>query len=82
MDAFIEGEELDPDGDGKTHLEGAIASLAIILDAIDHGSAIDDRPSNSNKGVLRALKRGSNKSGLGGTPLHILENDGVEEQVR
>jgi hypothetical protein len=61
LDAWIEGEELDPDGDGKTHLEGAIASLAIILDAISSGSAIDDRPQTPNEGVLKALKQGSHK---------------------
>jgi hypothetical protein len=63
LDAWIEGERIDPDGMGKTHLEGAIASLAIILDAMSCGSAIDDRPRVKNSGVLNALnaKNGSNR---------------------
>lgn len=63
MAAWIEGEEIDPDGDGKTHLEGAIASLAIIIDSISCGSAIDDRPLVKDVGVLKALQRGSAKDG-------------------
>lgn len=61
MDAWIEGENVDPDGHGKTHLEGAIASLAIILDAISCGSGIDDRPRVKSDGVLNALKTGGSK---------------------
>jgi hypothetical protein len=62
MAAWIEGEEIDPDGDGKTHMEGAIASLAIIIDSISCGSAIDDRPQVKDVGVLKALTHGSVKS--------------------
>ena len=57
MAAWIEGEEIDPKGNGKTHLEGAIASLAIIVDAISCNTAIDDRPQVKNIGVLNALKK-------------------------
>lgn len=59
--AWIEGEEVDPDGDGKTHLEGAVASLAIIIDAIKANTFIDDRPKVRNRGVVSDLKRGSVK---------------------
>lgn len=63
--AWVEGEEIDPDGDGKLHLDGAIASLAIIIDSISCGSAIDDRPSVKNKGVLKSLKLGGAKKKTG-----------------
>lgn len=43
--AWFDGEDVDPDSPtGKTHLEGAIASLAILIDAIESGYAIDTRP--------------------------------------
>lgn len=58
MAAWVEGEEVDPDGDGKTHLEGAIASIVIILDALSCGTYIDDRPNVKDKGVLESLQTG------------------------
>lgn len=61
--AYVEGEDTDPDGDGKSHLDGAIASLAIIIDAISAGTCNDDRPPISNGGVLDTLKKGSAKIG-------------------
>jgi len=61
MAAWIEGEEIDPDGNGKTHLEGAIASLAILIDAISCGTFIDNRPTVKDNGVLQALKKGNVK---------------------
>jgi hypothetical protein len=43
--AWVDGEEIDPDSaEGKKHLDGAIASLAILIDAIESGYAIDNRP--------------------------------------
>jgi hypothetical protein len=43
--AWLDGEDVDPDSKtGKTHLEGAISSLAILIDAIESGYAIDNRP--------------------------------------
>ena len=57
--AWVEGEEMDPDSDkGKTHLDGAIASLAILIDARAHGSAIDNRPPPC-KGSLDRLTQGA-----------------------
>ena len=61
MASWIEGEDIDPDGDGKRHLDGAIASLAIIIDAISCGSAIDDRPRVKNMGVINTLATQSYK---------------------
>ena len=61
MDAWLEGEDSDPDGDGKTHLDGAIASLAILIDAqsLGEGRFIDNRPSKSSPGALDSLTRGA-----------------------
>ena len=43
--AWVDGEELDPDSiTGKHHLDGLAASLAILLDAVRGGFAIDNRP--------------------------------------
>ena len=58
--AWLEGEEIDPDSElGKTHLEGAIASLAILIDAATSGNCIDDRPRAANDDVFTKLERGS-----------------------
>lgn len=56
--AWLDGEDVDPDSkEGKTHLDGAIASLAILIDAAESGYAIDNRP---NKGAApRMLLEGS-----------------------
>jgi hypothetical protein len=63
LDAFVEGEMKDPDSDTKEHLDGAIGSLAIIIDAMSlgEGNYIDDRPSVSSQGALESLKKGSRK---------------------
>lgn len=43
--AWLDGEDVDPDSaTGKTHLDGAIASLAILIDAVESGCGIDNRP--------------------------------------
>lgn len=43
IDAWVDGEELAPDSK-KPHLANAIAGLAILIDAIESGCAIDNRP--------------------------------------
>jgi hypothetical protein len=43
MDAWWEGEELDP-ADGTPHLANALACIGILLDAKHSGKLIDDRP--------------------------------------
>ncbi len=50
LDAFLEGEELDPD-DGVPHLAAALAGLAIMVDARVVGKFVDDR--NFNGGNYR-----------------------------
>lgn len=60
--SWIEGEDIDPDGDGKRHLDGAVASLAIIIDAISCGCAIDDRPKVKDEGVTSTLNGGPSPS--------------------
>jgi hypothetical protein len=42
IDAWFNGEEVDPD-DGVPHLAAALASLAILVDAGVYGTLIDDR---------------------------------------
>lgn len=43
--AVLDGENTDPDSvTGKSHLAGAMASLAVLVDAIESGNVIDDRP--------------------------------------
>lgn len=42
MNAYFEGEDIDPDS-GIHHLSGALASIAIIVDALAAGKLIDDR---------------------------------------
>ena len=57
--AWVEGEEMDPDSKhGKTHLDGAIASLAILIDAVAMGNAIDNRPKPA-VGALKQLEQGA-----------------------
>jgi len=42
LDAFLEGEEADPD-DGVPHLAAALAGIAIMVDARVQGKFVDDR---------------------------------------
>jgi hypothetical protein len=49
--SWYDGEELAEDS-GKPHLGHAIACLAILIDCVETGSLIDDRPPN---GVAAAL---------------------------
>ncbi len=51
--AWMEGEELDPD-DGTPHLGNALACLAIIIDAKCCGTLVDDRQYNG-KGFRIAM---------------------------
>lgn len=62
--AFIEGEAADPDSiSGKQHLDGAAASLAILIEAVTLGYGVDNRPCNKrcNHTVLQDLQDGSRK---------------------
>lgn len=45
LDAWFEGEEVDPD-DGVPHLAAALACIAIIIDAKASGKLADDRAYN------------------------------------
>jgi hypothetical protein len=43
--AWVDGEEIDPESTtGKHHLDGAAASLAILIDCLSGGFLIDNRP--------------------------------------
>jgi len=48
--AYMDGETIDPEG-GKHHLAGALANLAILIDAESMGTMIDNRPKSSNAGA-------------------------------
>ena len=54
--AFLDGEELDPESDGKPHLAHAMASLAILLDAAVTGNLLDNRPKRGIAGELLRAK--------------------------
>ncbi len=43
LSAFVDGEDMDPES-GNPHLAHAMASLAILIDAIESDCAIDNRP--------------------------------------
>ncbi len=49
--AKLDGEDIDPES-GKDHIDGALASLAVYLDAQETGNLIDDRPTKGNAGSL------------------------------
>jgi len=49
--ATIDGEDIDPES-GKHHLAGALASLAVYIDAMETGNLIDNRPSKGVAGEL------------------------------
>ncbi len=51
--AYIDGEDIDPES-GKHHLDGAGASIAILTDARECNTLIDNRP---KKGVAADLIR-------------------------
>jgi hypothetical protein len=49
LTAFFEGEDMDPDS-GESHLQHIRACCAVMLDAMEHGTAIDDRDLAESKG--------------------------------
>lgn len=59
--AFAMGEDIDPDTvaadgtGGVSHLAKAMASAAVLRDAILHGQAIDDRPPPTDPAIIAAL---------------------------
>jgi hypothetical protein len=52
--SWADGEEIDPDS-GNPHLAHALACLAILVDCIETGNLLDNRPPAGNAGAL--LKR-------------------------
>lgn len=54
--AWWEGEDTDPDS-GLSHITKAIASLAVLRDAMIRGNWVDDRPPKSNPAILATLHR-------------------------
>lgn len=49
--AKIDGEDIDPES-GKDHLAGALASLAVYVDAQETGNLIDNRPAKGVAGKI------------------------------
>lgn len=47
MDAWWEGEDLDP-VDGTPHLANALACINILIECSERGNMVDDRPPKSN----------------------------------
>lgn len=45
VDAILDGEDIDPESkNGKTHWAGIIATAAVVIDATEVGTLVDDRP--------------------------------------
>jgi hypothetical protein len=53
LDAFLEGEDIDPDSQ-LSHITKAITSLVVIRDAMIRGKMVDDRPPGT-KGFMAKL---------------------------
>lgn len=66
--SWADGEEIDPDS-GNPHLAHALACLAILVDCIETGNLLDNRPPKGNAGAL--LKRFEKKPPVDGTALAI-----------
>lgn len=62
MEAFKDGEEVASDS-GLPHLAHAIANIGIIIDALESGCLIDDRPVKGSAGKLieRFTKKAPNE---------------------
>ena len=54
MDAFLEGQDLDPDSQ-LSHITKAIAGLIVLRDSMIEGNAVDDRPPSSTPNYMDAL---------------------------
>lgn len=76
--AWIEGEEFDPD-DGVPNLAGALANLAIIIEARANGTLIDDRPIGDGwikeREHLTEIYRNLKKLHEGKNPHHFTRNN-------
>lgn len=52
IDDYIDGDDIDEDSPvRKPHLAGAIATLALLIDALENNTAIDDRPPEAPDGM-------------------------------
>lgn len=60
--AYIDGEDIDQES-GKHHLAGVLASAAVLLDAQENDSLIDNRPPKGNASELIKKYSGSRKLG-------------------
>lgn len=56
IDAWWEGENLDPDS-GLSHIAKAMSSLAVLYDAMVNDKLVDDRPPPLPAGWLESMNR-------------------------
>lgn len=54
--AWYEGQDLDPDS-GMSHVTKAMASLAVLRDAMINDKVVDDRPPKAPEGFVEALNK-------------------------
>lgn len=73
VEAWLEGEEFDPD-DGAPHLGAALANIAIIIEARAAGTLVDDRPIGEGylkeREALTAIWRGIQEKHKDKNPKH------------
>ena len=70
LGAFVDGEDCDPledqegnvVGSGLPHLAHALATIAILVDAIENATAIDDRPKVRKGAFSEIIKRYTRKT--------------------
>ena len=78
INAWLEGEEYDPD-DGVPNLAGGLANLAIIIEARANGTLIDDRPIGDGwikeRDHLTEIYRNLKKLHEGKNPHHFTRNN-------
>lgn len=71
IDAWVDGQELAEDS-GVKHLSHALAGLAVLVDAIEAGSWVDNRPP---KGPAADLLRRLDKTAKANAPLSLIPRD-------
>ena len=56
LDAWQDGENVAPDS-GINHLSHAMASIAILIDALQCGTCVDDRPPKGRAGPYHEVEK-------------------------
>lgn len=73
IDAFVDGEEIASDS-GIPHLAHALANLGIIVDALESGCLIDDRPlkGSANRLIDKYTKKETPNVPTSSLPINIV----------